>query len=39
MGERHGPFQLSFNVSLKVDFQGPRVTSDRFQELGIEVRR
>jgi hypothetical protein len=22
------PFQLSFNSSLKVDFQGPRVTSD-----------
>ena len=22
------PFQLSFNTSLKVDFQGSRVTSD-----------
>jgi len=29
MGEIHnGPFQLSFNASLKVDFQGSRVTSD-----------
>ena len=29
MGERQsGPFQLSFNSSLKVDFQGSRVTSD-----------
>jgi hypothetical protein len=29
MGERHnGPFQLSFNSSLQVDFQGSRVTSD-----------
>ena len=29
MGERqNGPFQLSFNTSLKVDFQGARVTSD-----------
>jgi hypothetical protein len=29
MGEKHnGPFQLSFNSSLKVDFQGARVTSD-----------
>jgi len=29
MGERqNGPFQLSFNSSLKVDFQGSRVTSD-----------
>ena len=29
MGERQSqPFQLSFNVSLKVDFQGSRVTSD-----------
>jgi hypothetical protein len=29
MGERqNGPFQLSFNASLKVDFQGARVTSD-----------
>ncbi len=29
MGERQKqPFQLSFNTSLKVDFQGSRVTSD-----------
>jgi hypothetical protein len=29
MGEKQsGPFQLSFNASLKVDFQGSRVTSD-----------
>ena len=29
MGERQdGPFQLSFNASLKIDFQGSRVTSD-----------
>jgi hypothetical protein len=29
MGERqNGPFQLSFNSSLKVDFQGSRVTPD-----------
>ncbi|MCL6544990.1 MAG: IS1380 family transposase [Bryobacteraceae bacterium] len=29
MGEKHNqPFQLSFNTSLKVDFQGSRVTSD-----------
>lgn len=29
MGEiQNGPFQLSFNASLKVDFQGARVTSD-----------
>jgi hypothetical protein len=29
MGEnQNGPFQLSFNVSPKVDFQGSRVTSD-----------
>jgi hypothetical protein len=29
MGEKRGqPFQLSFNASLKVDFQGSRVTSD-----------
>jgi hypothetical protein len=24
----NGPFQLSFSTSLKIDFQGPRVTSD-----------
>jgi hypothetical protein len=29
MGEKpNQPFQLSFNASLKVDFQGSRVTSD-----------
>ena len=29
MGEKqHQPFQLSFNASLKVDFQRSRVTSD-----------
>ena len=29
MGEKpNQPFQLSFNVSLKVDFQGSRVTAD-----------
>ena len=29
VGEKQNqPFQLSFNVSLKVDFQGSRVTSD-----------
>jgi hypothetical protein len=29
MGEKqNGPFQLSFNASLKADFQGSRVTSD-----------
>ena len=29
MGEKHHePFQLSFNSSLRVDFQGSRVTSD-----------
>jgi hypothetical protein len=29
MGEQQNqPFQLSFNRSLKVDFQGSRVTSD-----------
>lgn len=29
MGEKqNGPFQLSFNASIKVDFQGSRVTSD-----------
>ena len=29
MGERQNePFQLSFNPSLQVDFQGSRVTSD-----------
>ena len=29
MGEkRNQPFHLSFNASLKIDFQGSRVTSD-----------
>jgi Transposase DDE domain group 1 len=29
MGEKHhGPFQLSFNSALRIDFQGSRVTSD-----------
>ena len=29
MGEKQSqPFQLSFNASLKIDFQGSRVTSD-----------
>jgi len=29
MGETQSePFQLSFNASLKIDFQGSRVTSD-----------
>jgi hypothetical protein len=29
VGEKQNqPFQLSFNLSLKVDFQGSRVTSD-----------
>ena len=27
-GKQNGPFRLSFNASLKVDFQGFRVTSD-----------
>jgi Transposase DDE domain group 1 len=26
--KRNGPFELSFNASLKIDFQGSRVTSD-----------
>jgi hypothetical protein len=28
VGEQNQPFQLSCNVSLKVDFQGSRVSSD-----------
>src|ERR1700730_2725115 len=45
MGKKQNqPFQLSFNVSLKVDFQGSRVTSDNGlilireldQRLGLE---
>jgi hypothetical protein len=36
MGERqNGPFQLSFNASLKVDFQGSRVTSGLQQDCGL----
>jgi hypothetical protein len=27
-GKQSRPFQLSFNVSLKIDFQGSRVSSD-----------
>ena len=38
MGERqNGPFQLSFNSSLKVDFQGSRVTSDGSLILVLEL--
>src|SRR6266568_6456120 len=42
MGEKqNGPFQLSFNASLKIDFQGSRVTSDggliRVRELDERV--
>ena len=38
MGERqNGPFQLSFNSSLKVDFQGSRVTSDGGLILVLEL--
>src|SRR5260370_4645018 len=34
MGEKQNqPFQLSFNSSLKVDFQGSRVTSDGYEAL------
>jgi hypothetical protein len=28
VGEQNQPFQLSFNPSSKVDFQGSRITSD-----------
>jgi hypothetical protein len=43
MGEIHNrPFQLSFNTSLKVDFQGSRVTSDGglilVRELDVKLR-
>jgi len=31
------PFQLSFNASLKVDFQGSRVTSDAHR-IGVVAR-
>jgi hypothetical protein len=38
VGERQNqPFQLSFNASLKVDFQGSRVTSDGGLVLGREL--
>jgi hypothetical protein len=38
MGEiQNQPFQLSFNSSLKVDFQGSRVTSDGGLILAWEV--
>ena len=40
MGENQNqPFQLSFNPSLKVDFQGSRITSDGSLVLvGIPVK-
>jgi hypothetical protein len=43
MGEKQNqPFQLSFNASLKIDFQGSRVTSDGglivVRELGERLR-
>jgi len=34
--EENQPFQLSFNASLKVDFQGSRVTSDGGAKSGAE---
>ena len=38
MGEKpNQPFQLSFNTSLKGDFQGSRVTSDGGQILVREL--
>ena len=38
MGEKQDqPFQLSFNASLKVDFQGSRVTSDGGLVLVLEL--
>ena len=38
MGEKQNqPFQLSFNSSLKVDFQGSRVTSDGGLLLVLEL--
>ena len=38
MGETQDqPFQLSFNASLKIDFQGSRVTSDGGLILAREV--
>ena len=40
MGEKqNGPFQLSFNASLKVGFQGSRVTSDGGLPPGARTRR
>jgi Transposase DDE domain group 1 len=35
--DKNEPFQLSFNASLKVDFQGSRVTSDGGLILGREL--
>ena len=38
MGEKQNqPFQLSFNASLKVDFQGARVTSDQARQVLLVV--
>ena len=38
MGEQQNqPFQLSFNPSLKVDFQGSRVTSDGGLRLALSL--
>src|SRR6266568_7062019 len=40
MGEaQNQPFQLSFNASLKIDFQGSRVTSDGGLDPGARTRR
>jgi hypothetical protein len=38
MGEKqNGPFQLSFHASLKVDFQGSRVTTAALQAMRIST--